>query len=142
MPDSDHPHKAGPVRLGNPANGASVGFHIAVNDDDGVGDYSHIGWTGQAHHEYTYGTLTLAGPSSPPPTGGLQIVEIKPDLTTGNITLRWLGSGPEFQVEKAPTVTGLYQPVGAVQTEQVFTNTGALKTGTQSFYRIRQVSTP
>jgi hypothetical protein len=69
-------------------------------------------------------------------------VEIKPDLNTGDITLRWLGSGSQFQVEKATTVKGQYQPVGAVQSGQVFTNTGALKTGTQSFYRIRQVSTP
>ena len=25
-----------------------------------MGDYSHIGWTGQAHHEYTYGSLIFS----------------------------------------------------------------------------------
>ena len=66
-----------------------------------------------------------------------RIVEIKPDLITGNITLRWEGGGPQFQVEKATTVTGAFQPVGAVQSERVFIDTGALKASAQSFYRIR-----
>jgi hypothetical protein len=52
--------------LGQPADGSSVGFHLAVNDDDAVGDYSHIGWTGQAHHEYTYGTLIFQGAAAGP----------------------------------------------------------------------------
>ena len=67
----------------------------------------------------------------------VRIVEIKPDLITGNITLRWEGDGPQFQVEKAATVTGPFQPIGASQTERVFTEPGVLKTGVQSFYRIR-----
>jgi hypothetical protein len=46
--------------LGSPADGSSMGFHVAANDDDAVGDYSHIGWTGQAHHEYTYGALIFS----------------------------------------------------------------------------------
>jgi hypothetical protein len=45
--------------LGITQDNVSVGFHVAINDDDVVGDYSHIGWTGQAHQEHTYGTLNL-----------------------------------------------------------------------------------
>jgi hypothetical protein len=77
--------------LGITNDNVSVGFHVAVNDDDVVGDYSHIGWTGQAHQEHTYGTLTLAGSTAPPPLP-LRITEIKPDLATGNVTLTWEGA--------------------------------------------------
>lgn len=124
--------------LGNPQENTPIGFHVAVNDDDGVGDYSHVGWTGQAHHEYTYGTLTLAGLGGP--VTPLRIVEIKPDLAAGNITLRWEGDGALFQVERAAVVTGPFQSVGTPQPQKVFTDAGALKTNGQSFYRIRQVA--
>ncbi|MCI0541873.1 MAG: DUF4082 domain-containing protein, partial [Verrucomicrobiales bacterium] len=76
----------------------------------------------------------------PPISKPIRIVEIKSDLTAGNITLRWEGDGPQFQVEKAAVVTGPFQPVGAAQTERVFTDPGVLKSGVQSFYRVRQVS--
>src|SRR5262249_31957422 len=121
--------------LGNPTNGASIGFHVAVNDDDKVGDYSHVGWPGQAHHENTYGTLTLGGGSTSPP---FRITEIKPDLATGNITLSWEGgAGPQFQVEKATVLAGPFQPVGAPQTGRTFTDPGVLRTNALSFYRVR-----
>src|SRR6185503_2977535 len=72
----------------------------------------------------------------------LRIVEIKPDLSTGNITLNWEGDGPQFQVEKATnTITGTFQPLSPVQPARVFTDVGALKSAAQSFYRIRQIST-
>ena len=122
--------------LGSPTNGASMGFHVAVNDDDKVGDYSHVGWPGQAHHENTYGTLTLAGGSTI--STPFRIVEIKPDFATGNIMLSWEGgNGPQFQIEKATALTGPFQPLGAPQTARSFTDPGVLKTNAQSFYRIR-----
>ena len=116
------------------------GFHIAINDDDVVGDYSHIGWTGQAHHEYTYGTLTLDGPAGP--VTPLRIVENMPDLTSGNLVLRWDGGKPPFQVEKAGSLPGTFQPVGAAQTVRTLTDTGALTSAARSFYRIRESSAP
>lgn len=45
----------------NPADDTSIGFHIAVNDDDGNGRKSQLGWSGRGHSEFTYGTLHLAG---------------------------------------------------------------------------------
>jgi len=70
-------------------------------------------------------------------TPQLRIVRIVADLTTGSVTLQWEGDGPLFQVEKAVTLTGTFQPVGPAQTEKVFTDPGALKTNAQSFYRVR-----
>jgi hypothetical protein len=72
----------------------------------------------------------------------VRIVEIKPDLAAGSITLRWEGDGPQFQVEKAAAVTGPFQPVGSAQSERVFIDAAVLKVTTLSFYRIRQVAGP
>ena len=33
-------------------------------------------------------------------TTEFRLIEIKPDLATGNVTLRWVGDGPQFQVEQ------------------------------------------
>jgi hypothetical protein len=70
----------------------------------------------------------------------LRILAITPDLSSGNLTLRWEGDGPQFQVEKASTITGTFQPAGAVQSDRVFTDAGVLNGTSQSFYRVRQVS--
>jgi hypothetical protein len=54
--------------LFNPADGASLGFHIDMNDDDGnlnKGRKGQIGWSGRSHMEHTYGVLTLAGATVP-----------------------------------------------------------------------------
>jgi hypothetical protein len=126
--------------LGSPTNNQPIGFHVAINDDDVAGDYSHIGWTGQAHHEYTYGTLTLAGTNAPPTGGGLRIAEITRDFASGNITLRWEGGTGQFQVEKATNVTGPFQALGAAQAGRTFTDTGALRSGARAFYRVREGS--
>lgn len=48
----------------NPADGSSLGFHIAVNDDDGANREAQMGWSGRAHSEFTYGKLTLVGSGS------------------------------------------------------------------------------
>jgi hypothetical protein len=79
--------------------------------------------------------------STPPTNAALRIVEIKANSTTGNITLTWEGDGPQFQVEKAAGITNTFQSLGAVQSARVYTDTNALKTAAQSFYRIRQIST-
>ena len=50
----------------NPADGTSIGFHLAVNDDDGSNREAQLGWSGRAHSEFTYGTLTLATGGSTP----------------------------------------------------------------------------
>jgi hypothetical protein len=67
----------------------------------------------------------------------LRIIEIKADAATGSLTLVWTGASAQFQVEKAATPTGPFQAVGAPSTAKVYTEEGVLKTGAQSYYRIR-----
>jgi hypothetical protein len=56
-----------------------LGFHIALNDDDGTlpAPKTQLGWSGRAHEEYTYGHLTLSASSGPPPGGNLTVNSIK-----------------------------------------------------------------
>ncbi|MBE7503295.1 MAG: hypothetical protein HS113_24015 [Verrucomicrobiales bacterium] len=61
----------------NPADGAVLGFHLAANDDDGLGRKAQPGWSGRAHSEFTYGTLTLGG-------GGGGTVSVKGIALSGN----------------------------------------------------------
>jgi hypothetical protein len=72
----------------------------------------------------------------------LRILEIRPDLPAGAITLRWEGDGPQFQVEKATVVTGPFEPLGAPLTQKEFTDDAALTGGSPGFYRIRRVTGP
>lgn len=70
----------------------------------------------------------------------MRIIEIKPDSASGSVILQWSGDGPQFQVEKATTVQGAFQPLGAPQSGRIFTDPEALRTNAQSFYRVRQIS--
>jgi hypothetical protein len=72
----------------------------------------------------------------PPPP--VKITQIKPDAATGNVLIRWEGEGSVFQVEKAAAIKGPYQALGGWQTAREYTDAGALKKATQSFYRIRK----
>ncbi|MFO1497745.1 MAG: choice-of-anchor D domain-containing protein [Verrucomicrobiota bacterium] len=72
-------------------------------------------------------------------TTGLRIVEIKPDLSAGSVTLRWEGDGAQFQVEKAAEVTGPFQAAGATVTTKSYTDTGAVQPNTRAFYRVKVV---
>ncbi len=45
-------------KIGNPQKGSTVGFNVAINDDDDDADPRYqLRWTGLAHVESTYGTL-------------------------------------------------------------------------------------
>jgi len=130
------------ANLQNPTNGATMGFMTAVNDDNGPGPYApgnQLLWFGASHREYTYGSLKLDGP--PTVIEPLSIVEAKPDAATGDIALRWAGgAGPQFQVQKAASVTGLFEPVSLPQTQRAYTDRGALTNSAQTFYRVQQGS--
>lgn len=51
----------------------------------------------------------------------MRIIEIKPDSASGSIILQWSGDGPQFQVEKATTILGAFQPLGAPQSGRILT---------------------
>jgi len=126
--------------LGSPKDGDSIGFHIAVNDDDGVGDYSHIGWAGQAHHEYTYGPLVFSSQAAGGPTGD------RPRLTGAyangafSMTLQTT-AGAKYDVEYSqdlkawqvimPAVAGTGQAVPITETD------ATRKARSFGFYRAR-----
>ncbi len=52
----------------NPEDGSTIGFDIAVNDDDSLATQpkTQLMWNGRAHNESSYGELTLAGSGSTP----------------------------------------------------------------------------
>lgn len=117
--------------LRNPPDGATLGFHIAVNDDDGdsaltaccggvgTGRKAQLGWNGRAHNELTYGTLTLAGGSGPPgPT--LSIAR-----TPAGVTVTYTGT-----LQSADQVTGPYTNVAGATSPLAVTPSGSMK-----FYR-------
>ena len=111
--------------LFNPADGATLGFHICQNDDDGTGidRKAQIGWCGRAHSEFTYGTLTLGGAVSSAPT--LSIARSGKDLL-----VTYTGT---LQSASALTGTGAFADVAGAASPFKVTPTEAMK-----FYRARQ----
>ena len=72
----------------NVADGATMGFNIAINDDDGgdagrVQPKTQLGWSGRVHRELTYGQLTLATGTAPSKItiGSLQAKSSQMELT-------------------------------------------------------------
>lgn len=54
--------------LSNPADGATLGFNVSVNDDDGLDRQAQLAWNGRAHYEMSYGDLILG-------TGGTDVAD-------------------------------------------------------------------
>src|SRR5262245_552489 len=109
--------------LNNPADGATLGFHIAQNDDDGSGRKAQLGWSGRAHNESTYGTLTLASPGLPSPT--VSIARTPAGTTPAGVTVTFTGT-----LQSAAQVTGPYTNVTGATSPLSVTSDGAMK-----FYR-------
>lgn len=131
------------TNLQDPTNGTIMGFMTAVNDENEIGGAFAPGdqllWFGASHREYTYGLLKLDGP--PTVIQPLRIVEARPDAASGDITLRWEGgTGPQFQVQRAASVNGPWEPLSLPQSQRTYTDRGALKAGLANFYIVRQGS--
>ena len=47
----------------DPEDGDTIGWNVALNDDDGDGRKLQLNWSGRPHSEFTYGFLTLGGPA-------------------------------------------------------------------------------
>jgi hypothetical protein len=87
----------------NPADGSAMGFHIAVNDDDGTGRKMQMGWSGRAHSEFTYGTLALGGAI----TGTIKIEQI---VVSGNdlkITIATFNPSGAHTIQKTSSLAPL-----------------------------------
>ena len=106
---------------------ASVGFNIALNDDDGAGRKSQLNWNGSPHNEFTYGVLNL-GPAATT-GGGDNAADVSISLADGSVTLSWEGNGA---LQSAPAVTGPWTAVdGAASGVSVEAS------ASEAFYRVR-----
>lgn len=110
--------------LAKPADGATLGFHICQNDDDGTGTdrKAQLGWCGRAHFEYTYGDLKLLA-AAVTPTASVTIARSGTDLA---VTF----SGT---LQSADQVTGPFADVAGAASPFKVTPTGTAK-----FYRAKQ----
>ncbi|MHC1766617.1 MAG: choice-of-anchor D domain-containing protein [Verrucomicrobiia bacterium] len=109
------------VRFAPTTEGAHVALVSIPNDSD--------------ENPYDFG---IAGAGTAP-AAQVEIVAIDLDRATGRVTLRWVGSGPQFQVERAAAVTGPYQAVGSPTAERTFTDPDAIPAGAQTFYRFYRI---
>ena len=126
--------------LFNPADGAVLGFHIAANDDDGSGRKAQLGWSGVAHHEYTYGALTLQAATS---GGGGNKLTIKSIAVVGDklqVSLSTGGTSGTPVLQGTPTINSPQWtdvPNAAFSTQGgVTTATFAKPTSSTEFYRV------
>ena len=91
-----------------------------MNDDDGAGRKSQPGWSGRAHSEFTYGTITLGG-AAVEPTLSIEKAE-------AGITITFTGT-----LQAADSVTGEYLDMLEATSPYAAPTTGSAK-----FYRARQ----
>ena len=106
----------------DPKDGATLGFHICQNDDDGADRKAQLGWSGRAHNEFTYGTLKLAAGSS----GGNPAVAIA--RSGKDIVLTFTGT-----LQATRTVNGTFADVPGATSPFKVTGSDAVQ-----FYRARQ----
>ncbi|MCI0534248.1 MAG: CBM9 family sugar-binding protein, partial [Verrucomicrobiales bacterium] len=126
--------------LGSPADDTSIGFHIAINDDDGVGDYSHIGWTGQAHHEYTYGSLIFSSQGAGTGGGPPKIIAFSYTNGAFGMTVQTT-AGAKYDIEYSQDLKSweviLADVAGTGQAVPVTETDAARKARPFGFYRVR-----
>jgi hypothetical protein len=60
-----------------------------------------------------------------------------PRIQTNSLALQWTGTNRVFQLERAPGVTGSWQPLGEIDPGPFYIDTGAVSSNAQSFYRLR-----
>ncbi len=113
----------------NIGDGASVGFNIAMNDDDGSGRKSQLNWAGAPHQEFSYGTLVLGGPAEPETPTGPSPANVSISIAAGQVSLEWEGSG---SLESAGNIMGPWTTVdGAASGVSIPASESA------AFYRVR-----
>ncbi|MBT5708345.1 MAG: hypothetical protein HOI66_18685, partial [Verrucomicrobia bacterium] len=113
--------------------GDTVGFNIAMNDDDGEGRKSQLNWAGAPHQEFSYGSLILGGvastPTPPTPPTGPSPANVNISITAGQVTLDWEGNG---SLESAATVSGPWAVVAGAAS-----GVAIPATDNAAFYRVR-----
>ena len=110
-------------------DGDTVGFNIAMNDDDGAGRKSQLNWAGAPHQEFSYGTLTLGGAAEPPTPTGPSPANVAIQIANGQVTLEWEGPG---SLESASSVEGPWTAVAGAAS-----GVAIPATDSAAFYRVR-----
>jgi hypothetical protein len=128
--------------LSDPQDGATMGFHIALNDDDGTlpSPKMQLGWSGRAHEEYTYGNLTLLAASAA--GGELSITSIKANNDKLELSFTTPKPSGAHVVEQTPNIVAAQW---TAQTNVIFSNgaggtlvaTFPKPTSSRAFYRVR-----
>jgi hypothetical protein len=123
--------------LGSPADGATLGFQIAQNDDDGAGRRAQPAWSGRAHSEFTYGTIQLAGAA---PSGPVQINTVKVSGNNLELAIATPNCTGSHTVEKSAPLGGAWSAVSGVTAGPcqggVITLTFPKPTASAEFYRV------
>jgi hypothetical protein len=88
--------------LSSPPDGADLGFHIAINDDDGAGRKAQVGWSGHAHQEFTYGHLTLSAPAS---GGSLSISNVRINGNNLELTIATSNASGTHAVQQSGSIS-------------------------------------
>lgn len=123
--------------LGNPPDGATLGFQIAQNDDDGAGRKAQPSWSGRAHSEFTYGTLKLAAAA---PTGPVKINTVKISGNNLELAIATPNCAGSHSVEKCSSLGAAWSAVAGVTAGPcqggVITLTFPKPAGPTEFYRV------
>jgi hypothetical protein len=62
---------------------------------------------------------------------------LSPRIQQNNLALQWTGTNRVFQLERAPAVTGSWQPLGEIGPDLFFIHAGVVSSNAQNFYRLR-----
>ncbi len=73
-----------------------------------------------------------------PSTSTAVCVEVRPDLDSGDVLLRWQTKNRVRQLQKATSVRGPWLPVGPITTAVEFLDSGALSSAPQALYRLNE----
>jgi hypothetical protein len=120
--------KINKTALLDPQLGATMGFNIALNNDNGAGRAAQLSWNGDPHQEYTYGQLTLVAAAVTPPT--LAIARV----ANGDVTISWQSTAAFTLETKAQLADTTWTTVPGVTGNSVTVK----PTATAAFYRLRQ----
>lgn len=73
-------------------------------------------------------------PGNPEPR--VSVTQVNP--LTGNVRLSWEGSGRVFQMEKATSLSGPWEPISPITIDAEVLDQGALTNSPQGYYRLRE----
>jgi hypothetical protein len=80
--------------------------------------------------------LYIVTDATPPAQASRLAIQV--NTSTGGAGLAWQGQGRVFQVERASSVSGPFEPLSPILPDLSFDDPGAITNRMQSYYRLRQ----